>query len=124
MYFCLPDYYGAARLAGPTIGASVAFSGVIQGEFRLIASRRLASQFAADFLGVDCDGISEANLGATIRELANVVCCATIAAWMPGEDFHFKIPKQIEANGQPEMFATCFSVDAGEPELALDFQLG
>jgi hypothetical protein len=122
MYFCVPDYYGAGRLVGPIIGASVAFSGRVKGKFSLVASRRLIGQFAADFLGIDSDGISEANLGATIRELANVVCCATIAAWMPGEDFHFAIPQQIEPNSETEPFANCFVINE-EPEMALNFQL-
>jgi hypothetical protein len=122
MYFCVPDYYGAGRLVGPTIGASVAFSGTVRGEFSLVASRRLIGQFAADYMGLDSDGISEANLGATLRELANVVCCATIAAWMPGEDFHFAIPQQIGPNSQTEPFDNCFLINEG-PEMALNFQL-
>lgn len=122
MYFCVPEYCGAGRLVGPAIGASVAFSGTVKGEFSLVASRRLIGQFAADYLGLDCDGISEANLGATIRELANVVCCATIAAWMPGEDFHFAIPQQIELTCQTELFANCFRINES-PEMALNFQL-
>ena len=77
MYFCAPQYSGKAAVRSPAIGASVAFSGSVCGELRLVVSEELAARMAADFLATDLCGLSREQIEATTGELANIVCGAT-----------------------------------------------
>jgi len=123
MYFYSPQYCGSGRLEQPVTGASVAFAGSVSGELRVAANIRLVRQLTADFLGIDAAEVSEAHLDATVRELANVACCSMVSACMPGEDFHFSVPRGIEDGDLQQNLTHCFSGDQGTPQVGLDFRL-
>jgi hypothetical protein len=124
MYFCSPNYYGVAQLEGPVIGASLSFSGPASGDIRLVAQVALVTRMAADFLGLETCDVDEQQLHATIRELASVTCCAIIASWMPGCDFHFGIPRGLTDDELKRSLRHGFSFDAGVPEFGLEVKLG
>lgn len=123
MYFCSPEYRGAGNIYAPLIAAAVGFRGGVSGELCLGLEASLIRQFAADFLGVESSEIVEEQLSATVCELTNVACCSVVAAWLPGENFHFSVPRRLSAEEMHQELSHCFSIDGGPPRIGLEMRL-
>jgi hypothetical protein len=133
MYFCEGIWIGAGVLGAevrgsgvlspPVVGSRVRFSGSLDGEFRVVATTRLALQLAADFLATDVSEIADAEAAALIHEFANVTCGATLCAWMPDADFHFSVPSGLTGEEVLSQWPQRLCVSGMGPELAVDLVL-
>jgi CheY-specific phosphatase CheX len=120
MYYCEASAAGPGLLQSPAIGARVEFSGALSGEFKVVATRRLAMQLAADFLGTDPSEMTDSQAVAIVHELANVTCGATLSAWMPEAAFHYSVPSSLSAGELEAAWTHRFAVTDAETELAVD----
>jgi hypothetical protein len=120
MYFCVGSWTGPGPLDSSAIGARLTFTGAIRGEFRVLATPRLATQLAADFLAIDSSEITDAQAVALVSELANVACGATLSDWMPDGDFNFSVPSSLGQAQIPPVWNYRLSVEEAPPELAVD----
>jgi hypothetical protein len=116
MYFCEALYSGPGSVAADSIGAAVRFSGSAQGEFRVAIRKELAERMTSDFLALDHDSVSVAQVESAVREFANIACGAALSAWKPSANFRFSVPEDIADNpgkkaGESSHF--CFS-ESGE----------
>jgi CheY-specific phosphatase CheX len=123
MYYCQATAAGPGLLGTPAIGARVAFSGALSGEFKVIATTRLATQLAADFLGTDLTDTTDSHAIAMVHEFANVACGATLGAWMPDAGFHYSVPGSLSGDEVEAPWAHRFAIAAEAAELAVDVVL-
>jgi CheY-like chemotaxis protein len=120
MCYCESTWAGQGLLNPPAIGAKVSFSGALSGEFRVSATRRLATQLAAEFLAADVSTITDVEATAFIHEFANVACGATLSDWMPEVSFNFSVPSgltEAEAGGP---WPHCCRITDVNAELAVE----
>lgn len=123
MFFCSPEYRGSGEVQGPVIAATVGFAGEVSGEIWLGVETSLIRQFAADFLGVEESDIPEEQLPATVDELTNVTCCSIMAAWRPGKNFRFTIPRELTDSESLRNVQHRFIVEGGGPRIGLEVRL-
>lgn len=123
MYFREPFYCGSGCVKEPLVGTSIAFSGAVEGVFRMFVSRGLAAQLAVDFLADDRPDPGGRQVEAMVMELANIACGAAIGAWMPAFDVHFSVPKMLASGSDRVESSHCFSVDGENPGIAIDIAL-
>ena len=122
MYFCESFYRGKGRVREPHIGTSITFTGAVSGVFNLEVSSALAARLAADFLATEPPDPGKEQIEATVSELANIACGATIGAWQPCSNVHFSVPHPLsdgDGAGEAE-FTHCFSVNGENPEIAIE----
>lgn len=122
MYFMAPVYLGEASPAPGAYRVAVAFTGPVQGEFHLSVARSLARRMTADFLADEVDDLDPQQVEAAIRELANVACCATMAAWKPDANFQFTVPFSLE-DGAEMPWGHAFSIFTGKPEIFFEVRV-
>jgi hypothetical protein len=123
MYFCDAVFSGASPLSLPAVGAGVAFSGAMAGEFRVAISVSLAARVATDFLALDAEAVTFQQIDATLREFANIACGAALNAWLPSGDFHFEIPHTLEAEVTAMPFPLSFSLSGDTPEIGVEIAI-
>jgi hypothetical protein len=123
MYFCQATWIGPGRLDAPAIGSGVRISGTLCGQFRVIATTRLATQLAADFVAADTADITASQAMEIIHEFANVACGATLGAWMPDANFNFSAPFSLSQSEVIDQWSNRFFVSGSEVELAVDLVL-
>jgi len=123
MYFCEAIWAGPGPIPAPAIGAVIAFSGTRSGELRILATTRLATQLAADFLGEELSEITGSQAQSIVHEFANVACGAALNAWMPDGNFTLSVPESLVPANFKEEWPHRFSISRGREELAVEFEL-
>ena len=121
MYFMEPVYLGETAVPPHAFKVGVGFTGAVAGEFHLAVAHQLADRMAADFLASEVEELDPQQVEATVRELANLACCAAMAAWRPGEDFHFTVPFALGDAELPPGHA--FSIFSGNPEISFEVRV-
>jgi hypothetical protein len=74
----------------------------------------------AALLGVDATHVTRSRMEATVKELANVACGATVNTWMPFADFHFSVPGSLDGVSLDAVFAHGFAERDRKTELAIE----
>ena len=123
MYFCEPEYMGRGQFNGPAIGARLAFSGDLSGEFRVIVAESAALRLTADFLGAGPQEITSGEARLAVRELANVACGAAMNTWMPDATLDFSVPDELPAAELAGEWAHGFSLSDGALELGIEIRI-
>ncbi len=65
----------AAEPKAFALESEISFSGELTGRLRLVLSRRLAEQMAANLVGQEPEGLSEELVADAVNEAANILCC-------------------------------------------------
>ena len=123
MYFCESVYQGGASLETPVLSTSLTFQGTVRGVFRLMVSERCARRMTADFLAIEPADVSPDQMDATVRELANVACGATMSFWIPEATLRFSVPSDLTRLDSSQRFEHCISVSEDRPEIAVEVLL-
>jgi len=121
MYFMSPVYCGQTPLDCELFEVEVEFRGDRTGRFHMQVSRRLAVSMASDFLACEPGELPPDQVEATVKELANVACGASMSAWMPTLNFEYGVPHWDEAPMAGEGHA--FAVASGPPQIAFEVTL-
>jgi CheY-specific phosphatase CheX len=122
MYFMVPVYLGKIAVPAAAYKVGVGFTGAVAGEFHLAVAHHLADRMAADFLASEVNDVDQQQVEANVRELANVACCAAMAAWRPGDDFHFTVPFLLGDDAQLQP-GHAFSILSGNPEISFEVRV-
>ena len=122
MYFMAPVYLGEIAVPADAYKVGVGFTGAVAGEFHLAVAHHLADRMAADFLANEVEEVDPQLVEATVRELANVACCAAMAAWRPGDNFHFTVPFVLRDDAELPP-AHAFSILSGRPEISFEVRV-
>jgi two-component system, chemotaxis family, chemotaxis protein CheY len=123
MFYSEATYRDPGALSKPSIGASVEFTGPVDGAMSIFVEEQLAVRFAADFLAMDTAEADETMRHQTVSELANILCARVLTRWLPGSAFRYSLPHPAQAPAPGATHRFCFSVLADEPDLAMDFVL-
>lgn len=122
MYFCEADYLGPALMDTACLGAVLAFSGDLSGEFKVAVSENLATRMATDFLALPYECLPE-QIEAIVREFGNIACGASMSAWKPHASFHYSVPGPLSRRAAGVAFAHCFSVSGLGADLAVEISV-
>lgn len=83
---------------GTIVGASLNFSGALNGRFYFLIPEREATSACASFLGIEEGQVSEEQLRDTIKEMLNMIGGRTLSREDPGGNFRLGIPEYISAS--------------------------
>ncbi len=78
---------------GTLLTAMVGFDGPLSGNFRLWVPRTLATEAAADFMGVLPEALDEDQVAGTVLEMINMLAGNTLGAYAPRTIFDLRIPE-------------------------------
>jgi hypothetical protein len=117
-----------AEVAGPAappdtsvVGAGIHFRGEPSGYFCLFLTPAAARRLAADFLGADDPAtITEADISAVVRELANMICGAVLSCIHRDGVFDLGSPEPFHGSApEPPSGALCRAFDLGDGALGV-----
>jgi len=120
--------YGPAQDAGPEdlprFAAGVSFEGAPCGRLTLSIPETAARTLAADFLAAEGEGgLTDAQVGAVVCELANMICGALLSRVESGEHFRLSSPELVPAGAAPPACQHHRFLDLGEGALSLWLRL-
>jgi hypothetical protein len=106
----------------PCVAARVDFAGARTGRFEIRLDQPLAEEMACGFLGVeDPSALAPADLAQMTKELANIICGASLSRFASGAIFNLdppRLPSPAEAVWQPD---TTQWLDCGTGRIRLAF---
>ena len=76
----------------------LAFEGPFSGRFIFFIPRALGKTLAADFMGMDAEGVSSEHVEQTAKEIVNMIAGSTFSALDEEAVFDLGIPEQVPAN--------------------------
>jgi CheY-specific phosphatase CheX len=83
------------RAPADPITAGLEFSGPFKGRFALLIPGRLAGELAADFMGVDREGVPREQVEQTVKEILNMIAGSTFSALDENAVFQLGIPESL-----------------------------
>lgn len=103
MFFTSVEPEPAGDLPAPTIQVKVAFHGELTGHLEVHLDDAFARVLAGNFTGnFDPSEMSETDVAQVMRELANMLCGATLSRLSPGTIFDLDAPQVSAADTMPE----------------------
>jgi hypothetical protein len=108
----------------PAVGAAIQFRGEPSGYFCLHLTPAAARRLATDFLGADDPaGITDADVSAVVRELANMICGAVLSCVCRDGVFDLGAPEEFLGSlPEPPSGALCRAFDLGDGALRVCLQ--
>jgi len=104
----------------PRFAARLGFEGTPSGALTIGISLPAAHTLAANFLAVDGeDGLTDAQVGGVICELANMICGALLSRVESEEHFRLSSPELLPADAAPAACQHRRSLDLGDGTLDL-----
>jgi len=122
MSFCELSDCDSGPIESPSLGAVIAFRGVLAGEFRLAISQCTAARLGADFLAAEGQEGTVDQTRSVVAEFANVVCGAVLSTLAPDADIHFSIPQLLDEIDRSQL-TYHFSSTGEAPDIAVGLSL-
>jgi len=120
MFYCEAQYHGSGPVRIPAIGATVEFTGAVDGAMQIFVEEKLAARFAEDFMAIDGPQVDPALRRQTVMELTNIVCARVLSAWLPGSSFRYSLPRPAELPEPGARHRFTFCGGSGEADLAVN----
>ena len=110
---------------GDFLAAVVGFQGTCAGAFTAVVAADAARMLAANFLGVDEDGVTAAEAQGVVSELTNMICGAVLSRLRNEGDFALSAPAAIRGELPPRSRGQVWrplSIDGRLLEIGLDLR--